>query len=33
MGLYDVIKDAAKVAQKADNIDLYKILLDVQKWL
>lgn len=31
MGLYDVVKDAAKVAQKADNIELYRILLDVQK--
>lgn len=31
MSLYEVIKDAASVAQKADNIELYKILLDVQQ--
>ena len=31
MGIYDVVKDAAKAAQKADNIELYKQLLDVQQ--
>lgn len=31
MGIYDVVKDAANVARKADNIELYKILLDVQE--
>jgi hypothetical protein len=31
MGMYEVIKDAAKAAQKADNIDLYKTLLDAQQ--
>ena len=29
MGLYDGIKDVAKVLQKADNVDLYKQLLDL----
>ena len=29
MGLYDGIKDVAKVVQRADNIDLYKKLLDL----
>lgn len=29
MGLYDGIKDVAKVLQKADNIDLYQKLLDL----
>ncbi len=29
MGLYDGIKDLANVVQKADNIDLYKKLLDL----
>jgi len=29
MGLYDEIKDVAKVIQKVDNIDLYKQLLDL----
>lgn len=29
MSLYDGIKDVAKVIQKADNIDLYKQLLDL----
>ncbi len=29
MGLYEGIKDVAKVIQKADNIDLYKKLLDL----
>lgn len=28
-GIYDAIKDVAKVAQQADNIDLYKQLLDI----
>lgn len=31
MGIYDVVKDAASIAQKADNIELYKTLLDVQQ--
>lgn len=29
MGLYEGIKDAIGLAQKADNIDLYKQLLDL----
>lgn len=29
MGLYEGIKDVAKIAQKADNIELYKQLLDL----
>lgn len=29
MGLYDGIKDVAKIVQKADNIDLYMKLLDL----
>ena len=29
MGLYDGIKDVAKVLQKADNIDLYSKLIDL----
>ena len=29
MGLYDGIKDLAKVVQQADNIDLYRQLLDL----
>lgn len=29
MGLYDALKDVLKVAQKADNLDLYKQLLDL----
>lgn len=29
MGLYEGIKDVAKVVQHADNIDLYKSLLDL----
>ena len=29
MGLYEGIKDVAKIAQQADNIDLYKKLLDL----
>lgn len=29
MAIYDFIKDAIGVAQKADNIDLYKKLLDI----
>ena len=28
MGLYDSFKDVLSVAQKADNIELYKQLLD-----
>lgn len=31
MGLYDKIKDIASVVQKADNIELYKQLLDIGK--
>lgn len=29
MGLYDGIKDVARIVQKADNIDLYQRLLDL----
>ena len=29
MGFYDAIKDVAKLAQKADNIDLYQRLVDL----
>lgn len=29
MSIYGLIKDAASIAQKADNIDLYRKLLDV----
>ena len=29
MGLYDAIKDVASIAQKADNIELYRQLLDL----
>lgn len=29
MGLYDGIKDVAKILQEADNIDLYKKLLEL----
>lgn len=29
MGLYDGIKDVAKIIQKADNIELYQKLLDL----
>lgn len=29
MSIYDLLKDAASIAQKADNIDLYRKLLDV----
>ncbi|QSX09510.1 hypothetical protein J0B03_05455 [Alkalibacter rhizosphaerae] len=31
MGIYDVIKDAVNIAQKADNIELYRMILDIQK--
>jgi hypothetical protein len=31
MSLYDAAKDALKIAQKADNIDLIQKLLDVQQ--
>lgn len=31
MSFYDAIKDAVKIAQQADNIDLLRLLLDVQK--
>lgn len=31
MGLYDNIKEIANVVQKADNIELYKQLLDIGK--
>jgi len=31
MSLYDAAKDALKIAQKADNIDLIQKLLDVQE--
>ena len=29
MGLYDALKDAVNLAQKADNIELYRQLLDL----
>lgn len=29
MGIYEGIKDALSIAQKADNVDLYKQLLEV----
>ena len=29
MGLYEGIKDVAKVVQQADNVELYKKLLDL----
>ena len=29
MGLYEGIKDIANIVQKADNIDLYRQLLDL----
>ena len=29
MGLYEGIKDVAKVVQQADNLELYKNLLDL----
>lgn len=29
MGLYDGIKDVAKIVQKADNIELYQKLIDL----
>jgi hypothetical protein len=31
MGLYDTMKDAIGIAQKVDNIELYRALLDLQK--
>ena len=31
MGIYEAVKDVAQIVQKADNIELYKMLLDVQK--
>ena len=31
MGFFDVIKDVVTIAQKADNVELYKALLDLQK--
>ena len=31
MGFYDAFKDAVDIAQKADNIDLYRKLLDLSK--
>ncbi|UTR11055.1 hypothetical protein MM300_01600 [Evansella sp. LMS18] len=31
MGFYDAIKDAAKVAKEAGNIDLYAKILEVQE--
>lgn len=30
MGIYDVAKDALSIAQKADNIDLYQKILEIQ---
>ena len=29
MGFYDAFKDALSVAQKADNVELYRHLLDL----
>lgn len=29
MAIYDIVKDAIGIAQKADNIDLYKKLLEI----
>ena len=29
MGIYDAFKDALNVAQKADNVELYRKLLDL----
>jgi hypothetical protein len=29
VGLYEAVKDVAKLAQQADNIDLYRRLLDL----
>lgn len=29
MGLYDAVKDAINLAQKADNVELYRQLLDL----
>ena len=29
MAIYDIVKDAIGIAQKADNIDLYKTLLEI----
>jgi len=29
MGLYEGIKDVAKIVQQADNIDLYRQLIDL----
>lgn len=31
MNLYDAIKDAAKIAQKVDNIELYRTLIDLSR--
>ena len=31
MGWYESFKDAISIAQKADNIELYRLLLDIQK--
>lgn len=31
MGAYDLLKDAAKAAQKADNIELYQYIMDAQQ--
>lgn len=31
MSVYDVIKDEVKIAQKVDNVELYRMLLDIQK--
>jgi len=31
MGLLDTIKDAVSVIQKADNLDLYRQILDIQR--
>lgn len=31
MGLYDGLKDVAKIVQKADNIELYRQILDLSQ--
>ena len=31
LGLYDSVKEVAGIIQKADNIELYSKILDVQK--
>jgi hypothetical protein len=31
MGVYEAVKDALNMIQKSDNIELYRMLLDIQK--